>query len=206
MTMFQYNPGIHDEDDVIQYLLSEMIKPDYAGGCLQVPGYLRINDYDYDRFMEPTVREKMYQYGVAKRCTGMNQPETAIMITPKGIKIGRQGGWKAFLISIEQEAIAHKKEILAKEELNRQAVQAQQRPIVHGNNNVYNSGSFTARDLKLGDVYPSDLTTQSSKNIPEQKPKAKSLMWDKIPDWAKIISGLGALAGLAKLIIEIMKQ
>lgn len=95
--MFNYDPHIHDEDDIIEYILNELIKRDWAGGCFQVPDSCRISSYDYDRFMEPMVREKMYRHGVAKRCIGANQDETAVMITPKGIKTARNGGWKMYL-------------------------------------------------------------------------------------------------------------
>ncbi|GAB2798562.1 hypothetical protein GCM10027275_50130 [Rhabdobacter roseus] len=50
------------------------------------------------------------------------------------------------------------------------------------------------------------MATHKVRNTPEQKPKAKSFMWDIIPDWAKIIAGLGAIAGLVKVIIEQIKK
>lgn len=203
---FIYKPDVHDEDDVIECLLSEMITPAYAGGCLQVPGYLHINSYDYDRFMEPTVREKMYEHGVAKQCTGEGQSETAIMITPKGIKVAKEGGWKAYLNKVREEAEARKREQLSKEELTREAIRSQGKPIIQGNNNVYNSGTINARDLNLGEGHLSDLTAQSNRKIPEQKPKAKSFTWDKVADLAKIIAGLGALGALAKFIIESIRK
>ncbi|MCF0062791.1 hypothetical protein MUK70_08560 [Dyadobacter chenwenxiniae] len=108
--MFKYNPGVHDEDDIIEYILNELIKPEWAGGCLQVPDFCRTPD-SYDRFMEQTVRQKMYNYQVAQRCTGFNQPETAIIITTKGIKVARNGGWKAYLNTEAERKKAEKKQL-----------------------------------------------------------------------------------------------
>lgn len=101
--MFVYKPGITSEDDIIEDIINELIKPEWAGGCLQVPDWCRTpENYSYDYHMEQMVRERMYQHKVAIRCTGSNQPQTAIMITTKGIKVGRSGGWKAYL-KIEAE-------------------------------------------------------------------------------------------------------
>lgn len=122
-------------DDIIEHILVCLNSENYAGGCLQVPEFCFRSNYDYDRIMEPAVREKMYQYKVAKRCTGNGQPETAIMLTPFGAQVYREGGWKKYLAKLETSERERKlaeneqkitQERIKDEELNigRQNVQA----------------------------------------------------------------------------------
>ncbi|MCF2490847.1 hypothetical protein [Dyadobacter sp. CY347] len=112
--MFKYNPSVHREDDIIEYILNELIKPEWAGGCLQVPDFCRTLD-SYDRFMEQAVRQKMYSHKVAQRCNGINQPETAIMISLIGINIAKNGGWKVYLKNAADRRRAERQQLADKE-------------------------------------------------------------------------------------------
>ncbi|MCF8326541.1 MAG: hypothetical protein K9I84_16410 [Leadbetterella sp.] len=57
----------------------------------------------YDYTLEMLVREKMYEHDVAARCTGRGQPDTAIMLRPKGVKVYKNGGWKKYLVDYAKE-------------------------------------------------------------------------------------------------------
>ena len=100
----EYTKGITSEDDIIEHILMRL-NTDFAGGSLQVPDFCSTKPYDYDRIMEPCVREKMYEHGVAKRSTGSGQPETAIVLTRKGVQVYNNGGWKKYLSGQETKKV-----------------------------------------------------------------------------------------------------
>lgn len=90
-------------DDIIEHILTRL-NTDYAGGCLDVPDFCQ-KDGNYDRILEMRVRTKMYQHGVAFRCSGTGQPDTAIELTAKGAEVYENGGWKKYLIEFEKQNI-----------------------------------------------------------------------------------------------------
>lgn len=81
------------------------------------------------------------------------------------------------------------------------------KPNIQGNHIIYNSGSISGSEINQGsnrrEGFP---VAQINKNTPEQKPKQKSLMWETLPDWAKMLGGIGAICGLIKVIIELVSK
>jgi hypothetical protein len=107
-------------------------------------------------------------------------------LTPFGIRAAESGN----PISFHSEQLAKK-----------------DKPNIQGNNIVYNSGSMTGSEINQGSNRRIDFfDAQANKNTPEQKPKQKSLMWDKVPDVAKILAAFGALFSLIKVVIEMIKK
>lgn len=68
---------------------------------------------------------------------------------------------------------------------------------VHGNvnNSQFNQGSDFSGFSNIQDV------TQE----PQQKAPEKKSIWSNIPEWAKILGGIGAIASLIKVVIELNK-
>lgn len=79
--------------------------------------------------------------------------------------------------------------------------------LIRAENVIYNSGSMTVNDIQQTSYRREGLTNnQSAKNAPDAYPKAKSSVWDKISSLAKIATGLGAIAGLIKVITELINS
>jgi hypothetical protein len=74
----------------------------------------------------------MYEHDVATRCTGKGQPETAIMLRPKGVQAYKNGGWKKYLVEYEKQQ-------LEKAELARQPHIKVSGNAIIGDNNSNNS-------------------------------------------------------------------
>lgn len=97
-------------------------------------------------------------------------------LTDKGYKAFELGGFRQFLDFQEKQ---------------RQPIPSQHLTI-----NAPITGSQLGLSSDFGDLaYKNENINQEAK----QKPKEKSFMWDTIPDWAKILGGIGAIASLIKV-------
>ncbi len=179
------------EDDVIEHILMRL-NTDFVVGCLQVPDFCKkkLHGGTYDRTLEMLVREKMYEHDVATRCTGKGQPDTAIMLRPKGVKVYKNGGWKKYLIEFEKEKIE-------KEKLARQPhIKVDGNAIIGNYNSNINQSFFDRLDIP---------SKNEIKQIPTDTPKRKSNqdIWDKLKSIAQI---LGFGAALIALITKMMDK
>ena len=75
---------------------------------------------------------------------------------------------------------------------------------IFGDNSIVGStitGSTINQSKSFGDLENAVNVSQT----PAQKAPEKKTIWSNIPEWAKILGGLGAIAGLIKVIIELTK-
>ncbi|GAB3890049.1 hypothetical protein [Spirosoma agri] len=128
-------------DDIIEHILMRL-NTDFKGSCLQVPDFCHTSNYDYDTHMELKVRSKMYEHGVAKRCQGVGQPETAINIMAKGIDVFDNGGWQKYLADYEAQ------DMVRRERENQPPIYVSGNAII-GNNNL---GITQGRDFRASSI------------------------------------------------------
>jgi hypothetical protein len=170
---FIYVKGETTVDDIIEHILMRL-NTDFTGGSLQVPGFCQISRYDYDRNMELKVRDKMYRHGVAKRSNGQGQPETAIVLTAKGVEVYEQGGWKKYLADLEEER-----------------AEARQKASQPANNITINApvtGSQIGQSSEFGnlDLSHNSITREPTIIAAQPNQDAKNIFKNKESIWSKI--------------------
>lgn len=72
-------------------------------------------------------------------------------------------------------------------------------PPIHIGGNVIGSSVG-----QIGSFSQQNTGSQNTGTLTKEEPKKKGF-WDKFPEWVKVVAGLGAIAGLIKVVIDLMK-
>ncbi len=84
-------------DDIIDHIL-ERLNTDYLGGCLNITDFCWLNNENQlDHKMVLRVKSKIFESGIAKKCSGSGQSDWMIELEAKGVEIFDEGGWKKHL-------------------------------------------------------------------------------------------------------------
>lgn len=145
------------------------------------PNHIKIT-FDKDFGSESEVKEIVYRLKSRKIITSENTRNTDIVVIidkPELYKLIREFNYNLDDYDMSKKPITNNT-------IN-----------VHGNanNSQFNQGSDFSGFPNIQDV------TQE----PKQKAPEKKTIWSNIPEWAKILGGIGAIASLIKVVIELNK-
>ena len=104
------------------------LNTDFIGSGLMVPGFCELDNGDYDRLIEPLIRDKMIRFGVAKQSLNYT---TEILITPFGTRVYQAGGWKKFLKSERDKKKKSDDEQLSLKRLEREKTELEMEKLIY---------------------------------------------------------------------------
>lgn len=171
-------------DDVIEHLINRL-NTDFLGGAIEINHFChwdeKQDDHEYDRQMTMLVKSKMLKYDLVNN---PNHTENKVILKTNGVIAYKEGGWKKYLIRIENE----KNEKIKL--LNTPSIKVAGNAII-GDNNVNNH-------LGLVNLESSHSLTNLEPTINAPQPKKddqkthKSNIFNKIYKWTdhKLISGI----------------
>jgi hypothetical protein len=165
-------------DDVIEHLIKRL-NTDFLGAYLEVNHFCHntetSEDHEFDKQMEMLVKDKMLKYDVAK----LTEPNSyRILLRPNGVIAYKKGGWKKYLIELENEHLNKLKE--------------NNRPNISVGGNAIIGDNNTNNHLESGNLESSHNSTKREPNIAAQQPKNeakntseahKQTIWNKIYKW-----------------------